>query len=400
MAETVDASNEFAAMASGALDHADHVAVAAGYNELQQKCPVQRMAMPDGSCFWAVLGSAELDSVLKDHATFSSAIVHFGDIPSIPIELDPPRHTHYRRVLNAVINHATVKALEVDVHRYVVELIDTFVAQGGGDIVPVTKALPLRVLCKLLGVPDEDWKNLQQTQTDLVPGDLVSDTADAGKARMAGLAPVLAYAQKLIQLRRSAPANDVVSKLLAAQVDGTPMTDHEALQMMMLLLLAGHETTGNALSGCVLLLSMHQNVQHALRTDPTKIPAAVEECLRTEPPVQTLDRQATRDIELGGQKVTAGAKLLTVYGAANVDERAFASPQNFDPTRTPNRHFTFGRGIHACVGAPIARMELRIFLEELLSRTQSFTIRDGFSRNRWPDIGLNRLDIAATAKLR
>jgi cytochrome P450 len=398
MAESVDASKEFAAMASGALDHADHVSVAAGYNQLQQKCPVQRMAMPDGSCFWAVIGSTELDSMLKDHATFSSAIVHFGDIPSIPIELDPPRHTHYRRILNSVINHATVKALEIDVRRYVIEMIDSFVAQGGGDIVPVTKALPLRVLCKLLGVPDEDWKNLQQTQTDLVPGDLVSDTADAGKARMAGLAPVLAYAQKLIELKRSAPANDVVSKLLAAQVDGTPMTDQEALQMMMLLLLAGHETTGNALSGCVLLLSMHQDVQHDLRTDPTKIPTAVEECLRIEPPVQSLDRLATHDTELGGQRVAAGDKLLTVYGAANVDERAFSSPQNFDPTRTPNRHFTFGRGIHACVGAPIARMELRIFLEELLLRTQSFAIRGGFKRNRWPDIGLNRLDISATAK--
>jgi cytochrome P450 len=398
MAETMDASKEFAAMASGALDHADHGRVAAGYNELQQKCPVQRMVMPDGSAFWAVIGSTELDSVLKDHATFSSAIVHFGDIPSIPIELDPPRHTHYRRILNAAINHATVKALEGDVRRLVVEMVDAFVAQGGGDVVPVTKALPLRVLCRLLGVPDEDWKNLQQSQTDLVPGDLVSDTADAGKARMAGLTPVLAYAQKLIQQKRAAPSDDVVSKLLASQVEGVPVTDHEALQMMMLLLLAGHETTGNALSGCVLLLSMHQDVQKDLRADPAKIATAVEECLRTEPPVQSLDRRATRDIELGGQSVAAGDKLLTVYGAANVDERAFALPQNFDPTRSPNRHFTFGRGIHACVGAPIARMELLMFIEELLSRTRAFSIRDGFTRNRWPDIGLSRLDVVVTAK--
>jgi cytochrome P450 len=400
MAEIVDASKEFAGMASGALDHADHGGVAAGYNQLQQRCPVQRVAMPDGSCYWAVLGSTELDSVLKDHATFSSAIVHFGDLPAIPIELDPPRHTHYRRILNAVISHATVKALEVDVRRYVVEMIDAFVAQGGGDIVTVTKALPLRVLCKLIGVPDEDWTKLKQTQTDLVPGDVVLDTPDAGEARLASLAPVLAYGQQLIQLRRSAPADDVVSKLLAAQVDGTPITDYEALSMLTLLLLAGHETTGNALSGSVLLLSMHQDVQHDLRTNPAKITTAVEECLRTEPPVQSLDRRATCDTELGGQKIAAGDKLFTVYGAANVDERAFTSPQSFDPTRTPNRHFTFGRGIHACVGAPIARMELRIFLEELLSRTRSFAIRDGFSRNRWPDIGLNRLDVVATAKSR
>jgi cytochrome P450 len=398
MAEPIDASNEFGAMASGALDHVDHASIASGYNQLQRKCPVQRMAMPDGSSYWAVLGSTELESVLKDHATFSSAIVHFGDIPSIPIELDPPRHTHYRRVLNAVINHATVTSLEAHIRSYVVEMVSEFVAQGGGDIVPLAKALPLRVLCRLLGVPDEDWQKLQQSQTDLVPRDMIMDSAEAGKMRMAGLAPVLAYAEKLIQLRRAVPADDIVSKLLAAQVDGAPMTDHEALQIMMLLLLAGHETSGNALSGAVLLLATHDDAQQALRNAPDKIPAAVEECLRTEAPVQTLDRRVTKDTELGGQELAAGDKVLTIYAAANVDERVFASPENFDPTRVPNRHYTFGRGIHVCVGAPIARMELRIFLEELLSRTQSFKIGGGFTRDRWPVLGLTRLDVTVVAK--
>jgi cytochrome P450 len=398
MAEPVDASNEFAAMAGGALDHADHASVASGYSQLQRKCPVQRMSMPDGSTYWAVLGSAELEIVLKDHTTFSSAILHFGDIAHIPIELDPPRHTHYRRILNTLLTNETVKSLEVHFRRYVVEMLTSLIAQGGGDIVPEAKALPLRMLCRLLGVPDDDWKNLQMTQTDLVARDMIFDSADASSVRMAGLVPVLAYAQKLIQLRRSAPADDLVSKLLAAKVDGVPVTDQEALQMMMLLLLAGHETTGNALSGCALLLAQHNDVQQALRNDPKKIPTAVEECLRTEAPVQTLDRRATHDTDLGGQKLAAGDKLLTIFAAANVDERVFASPENFDPTRVPNRHYTFGRGIHACVGAPFARMEMRIFMEELLSRTQSFAIRDGFTRDRWPVLGLTRLDVAVVAK--
>ena len=398
MTEPVDASNEFAKMASGALDHASHAGVANAYGQLQQKCPVQRMSMPDGSTYWAVLGSAELESVLKDHVTFSSAIVHFGDMPSIPIELDPPRHTHYRRILNAVLTPAVVKSVEEHYRRYVVEMLTALIAEGGGNVVPGAKALPLRMLCRILGVPDEEWKSLQMTQTDLVPRDMISDQNNAATDRLAGLVPVLEYAMKLIQQRRAAPADDVVSKLLASNVDGVPITDQEALQMMMLLLLAGHETTGNALSGCVLLLAQYSDVQQSLRDNPEKIATAVEEILRTEAPVQTLDRITTRDTEIAGQKIAAGDKLLTLFAAANSDKCVFAEPEKFDPARTPNRHYTFGRGIHTCVGAAFARMELRVFIEELLSRTQSLTVRDGFTRDRWPVLGLTRLDVAVVAK--
>ena len=376
---------------------ATHREVSAAYESAQRKCPVHQLMLPDGGKFWAVIGEPELDTVLKDAAQFSSAIYHFGNEPAIPIEMDPPQHTEFRQLLNKFINPASSKLLESDIRRYVIEALEPFVAAGGGDIAPLARALPMRVLCRLMGIPEAEAAELARTQVQLAPADMVATGEAAAQARFAGLIPVLEYGRKLIAARRIKPEDDLVSGLLEGQIQGRPITDEEVLQMLKLLLLAGHETTGGAIAGATLLMAQHPDAQSTLRANTDAIPRAVEECLRVEAPVQTLDRKVVADIELGGVAMKAGDVVMTMYGAANFDERKSKCPADFDIDRRPNQHLTFGRGIHACLGAPIARMEIRIFLEEILARTSSINLRS-LRRNRWPDLSPALLDVELIAR--
>lgn len=390
--EDVDSKVDLGPALMTITPQATHADVSAAYQSAQRKCPVHQLQMPDGGKFWAVIGEPELDSVLKNHAQFSSEIYHFGDQPAIPIEMDPPLHTEFRQLLNKFINPASSKLLESDIRRYVIEALVPFVAAGGGDIAPLARALPMRVLCRLMGMPDDEAAELARTQAQLAPADMVATGEEAAKARFAGLIPVLEHGRKLIAARRAKPEADLVSGLLEGVIQGRPITDDEVLQMLKLVLLAGHETTGGAIAGATLLLAQHPESQSKLRADTEAIPRAVEECLRVENPVQTLDRKVVADIELGGASMKAGDVVMTMYGAANFDERKVKCPANFDIDRRPNQHLTFGRGIHACLGAPLARMEIRIFLEEILARTSSIKLRS-LRRNRWPDLSPALLDV-------
>jgi cytochrome P450 len=372
----------------------DEVAIAQAYEAARGRCPVQRVTLPGGANFWAVIARDEVAEVLNQPGVFSSAIANFGTAPRIPLELDPPVHAGYRRMLNRLINQSVATTLEPEIRRYVVEALVPFIANGGGNLVPLATEIPLRVLCRLLGAPEEDWKVILETQAKLVPADSLNIKEGAAAARFALLKPVTDYALSLIARSKAQPGDDLVSRLLVTTLEDRVLTEDEVYRIVVLLLLAGHETTKSAIAGSTFLLTRHREVQEKLRADPGLIAQAVEECLRLHAPVQGLNRVAARDVEIAGVAIKKGEHVVPVYGAANLDGSAFESPALFSLDRKPNHHFTFGHGIHTCIGAPIARLEIRIFLEELLSRTSTVELNDIVERRvNWPEVAFQHLNI-------
>jgi cytochrome P450 len=373
----------------------NELAIAHAYEAARNRCPVQRVNLPNGAHFWAVIAKNEVEEVLNRPDVFSSAIANFGTAPRIPLELDPPVHGGYRRTLNRLINPSVAAWLEPEIRRYVVESLVPFIANGGGDLVPVATKIPLRVLCRLLGAPEEDWKVILETQAKLVPADSIVIKEGAAAARLALLKPVTDYALTLIARSKAHPGDDLVSQLLATTLEDRVLTEDEVYRIVVLLLLAGHETTKSAMAGSTYLLTQHPTIQEKLRADPSLMGQAVEECLRLHAPVQGLNRVAAHDVEIAGERIKKGDHVIPVFGAANLDESAFESSTVFSLDRKPNHHFTFGRGIHTCIGAPIARMELKIFLEELLSRTSAVGLDDTVERRvNWPEIAFQHLNIS------
>jgi cytochrome P450 len=372
----------------------NELAIGHAYETARNRCPVQRVHLPSGAKFWAAIAKKEVEEVLNRPDVFSSAIANFGTAPRIPLELDPPVHGGYRRTLNRLINPSVAALLEPDIRRYVVEALDPFIANGGGDLVPLATKIPLRVLCKLLGAPEEDWQVILATQEKLIPGDSVVLKEGAAAARLALLKPVTDYAHTLIARSKAQPSDDLVSRLLVTTLEDRVLTEDEVYRIIVLLLLAGHETTKSAIAGSTYLLTQHPTIQEKLRADSSLISHAVEECLRLHAPVQGLNRVAVRDVEIAGITIKKGDHVVPVYGAANMDESAFESSSVFSLDRKPNHHFTFGRGIHMCIGAPIARMEIKIFLEELLSRTSAVGLDDAVERANWPEVAFRHLNIS------
>ncbi|WP_219894295.1 cytochrome P450 [Aquisediminimonas profunda] len=363
------------------------------YESRRATCPVQRVALAPGKEAWVVIGQSEVEQVLLDTETFSSAQYLFGPELTIPIELDPPVHSHFRRILNQLINARTASALEPRVRQHAIRLLTPFVAAGGGDLRPIAEELTLKVLCDLLGISDAEWEMIHETQKGLVASEIAVTDDEMVSNRFAALKPVMDYAQNLIDLRRANPSEDFVSGLLDAKVEGRSLTNSEIIQIMVLILMAGHETTRTAIEGSTLLLAQHPEEQARLRADPALLRNAIEECLRIESPVQALNRKTTTEVSLAGVTIAAGAQVMPAYGAANFDEGAFRCPADFQIDRSANRHFAFGRGIHTCLGAPIARMELRVFFEEFLRMTKSFSVSGNVQRADWPDSTLCRLDV-------
>jgi cytochrome P450 len=204
------------------------------------------------------------------------------------------------------------------------------------------------------------------------------------------------YVEKLVASRRLEPRDDLVAGLAAATVDGEQLSDDFVVGMVMLVITAGHNTTTSALGNSVLALARDHPLQQRLRAQPELLPAAIEEWLRLEAPQQSMRRVATRDVELGGHHIAAGERVELVFGAANLDPNVVESPEAFFLERSPNRHLSFGRGIHSCIGAPLARLEIRVLLEELLSRTGHFDLTGSVHRTPWPRLGVQSLPLTLT----
>jgi cytochrome P450 len=345
---------------------------------------------PGGEGFWVVSRHAGVLAVLRDAAAFSSEggpgragggttldDLPRGVGPGVMLNMmDPPRHTAVRALVNHGMKPRTIARLEGELRARTRAILDAVGSRGRCDFLrEVAAELPLQVIASLLGVPQADrhqifeWTN---AFVDYAERDL-GQSSERLRAAAAGIA---GYGRELVARKRARPPrddDDMLSVAIHAELPderGTPrrLGDEELLPFLSLLLVAGSETTRNAIAGGLLALIQHPAQLAALRADPAALPTAVEEILRWTSPTAYNRRTATRDLELGGQTIRAGDKVTHWYPSANRDEAVFPDPFRFDVRRQPNPHLAFGHGAHHCLGASLARTEIRVVLEELLPR--------------------------------
>ncbi|MFP5311718.1 MAG: cytochrome P450 [Actinomycetes bacterium] len=339
---------------------------------------------PSGS--WHVYRYDDVQRVLSESATFSSHMG--GDTPSGPGELfaaslittDPPRHRQLRSLVTQAFTPKAVDALAPRITALTDGLLQGIEGSGSADLIKeLAYPLPVIVISELLGIPAQDrerfkrWSDVIVSQTRTVP---------AGGTQDATTAEMIQYFLALIDQRRGRPGNDLVSSLLAAEIDGHKLTVPELLGFCALLLVAGNETTTNLIGNAVLCLAESPGTLERILAEPALIPRTLEEVLRFRSPVQSMYRVSTTEAVLGDQRIPAGAPIVAWIGSANRDERQFGRPAEFDIDRTPNRHLAFGHGIHFCLGAPLARLEARIVLDALLSRLPGLSLAPGAQLER------------------
>lgn len=338
---------------------------------------------PDGEGFWSVATYAETLEVLKDPATYSSVtgghrpyggtllqdLAIAGQVLNM---MDDPRHTQIRRLVSSGLTPRMIGRVEDDLRRRARRLLDAVVPGEPFDfLVDIAAELPMQMICILLGVPESERHWLFEA---------IEPQFDFGGSRKASLSQLseaeagsrmYAYGQELIAAKRANPTDDMLSVVANATVedeDAPALSDLELYLFFSLLFSAGAETTRNAVAGGLLALAGHPDQLRSLRSDFGLLPTAVEEMVRWTSPSPSKRRTATCDVTLGGQSVRAGQKVQIWEGSANRDADVFDRPDEFDIGRKPNPHLGFGQGIHYCLGANLARLELRVLFEELLTR--------------------------------
>ena len=320
---------------------------------------------------WGIALHEDVLEVSRQPELFCSGQSSRPDAPPIPsmINLDDPAHRRRRSLVSRGFTPRRVGNHGAKIRQVCRELIDAIAPKGRCDFVAeVAAPLPMILIGDLLGVEPEDRGMLQRWSDELIAGTSMTATPEATAAAARAFGEYAEYNRRVVADRRAKPGQDLMSVLVEAVIDGEKLSDDDLLQEGLLILVGGNETTRHVLTGGCEALCRNPDQMRALVGDPSRIPVAVEEMLRWVTPIQNMNRTATRDTILRGQKIRAGDKLLLLYPSANRDERVFADPFRFDPARDPNPHVAFGFGAHFCLGASLARLELRLLFEELLSR--------------------------------
>jgi cytochrome P450 len=339
------------------------------FEQVRGRCPVAYSNEHEG--FHILVNYADVKNAMADYGTFSSQPqVLRPTVPRDPIpglEMDPPQHTEWRTLLNKAIRPGTIAAVEPLVRRDINAHIDAIVGQGSCDLVPaLTDPVPAEAVCRLVGLDD-----------DLVP--IVRDSA---------LAPALGQPRELarrraifsrairseVRKRREEPRDDYLTILATTEIEGQLLGDAELVSFIATFLGAGHHTTASAMTSLIYEIFSSPEVADALRDDPAKIPAAVEETLRLHPPFYGFFRRITKSMKLHDVPVAAGDDIFIGWAAANRDPAMFEEPERFRLDRARNKHMAFGFGVHRCLGARLAQMELRVVVEELFRRLPDLTL--------------------------
>ncbi|MER8039945.1 cytochrome P450 [Streptomyces hydrogenans] len=346
-----------------------------GYARYTEEGPVSLVELYDGRRVWAVSGHEEARRVLLDAATFSSDRVHPHYPATAPrfeaarkvrnfIGMDPPEHTVQRRMLLSAFTVKKVNALRPGIQRLVDDLLDAIEAKGPtADLVPdFALPVPSIVICELLGVPYADHAFFEHQSRRVVTGTTsLEDSADA-------FAQLSSYLDGLIRRKEAEPGDGLLDTLIAEQLAPGHLTHRDLVDIALLLLVAGHETTASAIALGVYTLLRHPEQLAAFRADPTVLPTAVEELLRYMAIADGVARFATTDTELAGHRVKAGDGVIVVISTANRDEAAFPGADAFDVARGARHHISFGHGVHQCIGQNLARAEMEIALSTLFRR--------------------------------
>ena len=331
---------------------------------------------------WMVFDFAGVQRVLADHSVFSSDLSHVpgqGNPGEWFIFFDPPRHTKLRALIAKAFTPRVAANLEPRIRELSCELLNEMIELGEVDLVEAFSGpLPMRVIAELLGIPASDWPRYKRWSDAILkiantfaPG---AETDRVIQEFRAVTGEIRDSLPELIAQARSVSRDALLVRLVAAEVDGERLTQEEILGFVQLLLVGGQETTVNLINNAVLSLLEHPDQLALLRATPELLPSAIEEVLRYRSPFQWMTRATTREVELHGQIIPAGKLVLPVMGAANRDPRQFPDANRLDIRRDPNPHIAFGHGIHACLGAPLARLEARIALGDFLERVDTFEL--------------------------
>jgi cytochrome P450 len=364
------------------------------FQQLRDSAPVswqeehEVLDWPAGPGYWAVTRYADVRHVLRTPKVFSSWLgaTQIRDpepddlafIRRMILNMDPPEHQRIRKLVAAVFTRRRLEQSAAEITARATALISSVASRGSCDLpVDVTDDFPLLNLADLLGVPASD-RDLLLRWTNRVIGyqdpehaaEVVRDAAGKplNPRSPAMLADMFGYASELFAYKKKNPAEDLMSALVDATVDGRALDDAELQMFFFLVVIAGNDTVRSALPGGVLALAEHPAAYRQLRADLDLLPGAVEEILRWHPPVLSFRRTATQDVVLAGQQIQAGDKVVVYHASAHYDSRQFPHPYRFDITRSPNDHLAFGQGPHLCLGAHFGRLQMRIFFREFLTR--------------------------------
>jgi hypothetical protein len=294
------------------------------------------------------------------------------------INLDPPDHTRMRRLLQKTFLPRTLERLSTEIHRTTRELLDAADARGDVDLVrDLAYPLPVSVIAELLGVPREDREQLKRWSATIMEFQAVPlPTAEAILRSQAGIVEMRNYLREIVHDRRTNPREDLISELVALEVEGDRLAEDELLSTCLTLLVAGHETTTNLIGSAIWLLLRYPEQRARLRREPGLMASAIEEVLRFESPLHRVGRTALSDSEVAGTRIRKGETVFLLLASANRDPAQFADPDTFDIARTPNKHIAFGYGIHFCLGAALARLEAPIAINAFFERWPDARLRD------------------------
>jgi len=345
------------------------------YRWMRDNAPVYWDESADGG-LWGVTRYEDIMTIAKTPDLFcsgkSSRPERDSWIPSM-INLDEPLHKRRRNIVNRGFTPRRVRDQEAKLRALTTELIDDVIERGECDFVrDIARWIPMVAIGDMLGVKPEDRERLLEWSDWMLGGGELAEVMDDAERRAKQRSYTegyFAYQAGVIAERKKNPQDDLVSLLVTGEVDGHSLNDEEILQESLLILIGGDETTRHVMTGGLEQLILHPDQRQKLIDDPSKIEVAVEEMLRFVSPIVNMNRTLTRDTELHGEKLAEGDRVLLLYPAGNRDDRVFDDPERFDVERWPNRHVAFGGyGVHHCLGASLARLELKILFEEVLAR--------------------------------